>query len=133
MSGRETPIPFSNAPWGTCRWCGELIWRDDGTVNGRRRWHPACAVTYGERNQSSFRWRVWQRDGGVCAECPSGTPRHNRWQADHIVALADGGTWDTENGQTLCEPHHKAKSAREAAERAASRRPPAPETLFEAA
>jgi 5-methylcytosine-specific restriction endonuclease McrA len=44
------------------------------------------------------------------------------WRAPRDVALADRRLWwGLENLQTLCEAHHKTKTAREAAERAALR------------
>jgi hypothetical protein len=38
------------------------------------------------------------------------------WEFDHIVPLADGGTHELSNMQTLCRPCHRAKTAREAGE-----------------
>ena len=45
---RTPPTPESwNAPWGTCRWCGEKIFKADGaTINDRRRWHDDCQGEY---------------------------------------------------------------------------------------
>ncbi|WP_312517297.1 HNH endonuclease signature motif containing protein [Massilia sp.] len=40
------------------------------------------------------------------------------YPVDHIIALADGGTDDDDNKETLCQPCHDAKSAREARQRA---------------
>jgi 5-methylcytosine-specific restriction endonuclease McrA len=51
------------------------------------------------------------------------TERH-AWELDHIVPLADGGTHELANMQTLCRPCHRAKTAREAAERARRRKWP---------
>lgn len=44
------------------------------------------------------------------------------WDADHIVPLIDGGPNTMDNAQTLCLPHHRAKTAAEARARAATRR-----------
>lgn len=44
------------------------------------------------------------------------------WHADHVVPLWAGGAHDLSNGQTLCDRHHKAKTRREAGERALARR-----------
>lgn len=126
MSGhRATPSPpFSDAPMGTCRWCGEAI------VHGRvgaRRWHDGrenergCVVEYRQTWPSAWRRAVLERDGGVCAECPPGAAPGPR-EADHIVPLIDGGDWSLANGQTLCAEHHAAKTARENSERAARKR-----------
>lgn len=46
------------------------------------------------------------------------------WDADHIVPLVDGGPNTLANAQTLCLPHHRAKTAAEATNRAARRRAP---------
>jgi 5-methylcytosine-specific restriction endonuclease McrA len=52
------------------------------------------------------------RDGALCGD----------WEADHWTPLADGGSMDTWNVVTLCRPCHKAKTAREAGERAERRK-----------
>jgi hypothetical protein len=44
------------------------------------------------------------------------------WDADHLVALEEGGTSALENVQTLCWVCHKAKTREHAARRAARRR-----------
>jgi 5-methylcytosine-specific restriction endonuclease McrA len=92
---------------------------------------------------SAVRYAVWKRDHGVCAECGTDTTARERaeresrgrtwyeswgirakWDADHIVAVWRGGGLAGLDGyQTLCRPCHSAKTAREAAERAALRRP----------
>lgn len=36
---RRVRIPFSGAPAGTCRWCGDPILHPDGRPDRRRRWH----------------------------------------------------------------------------------------------
>lgn len=61
------------------------------------------------------------RDGGSCAAC--GT-RGERWHVDHIVPVAEGGTHELSNLQTLCVPCHFAKNAREGAARVPPSRPP---------
>lgn len=43
------------------------------------------------------------------------------WDADHITPLIDGGANTLANAQTLCLPHHRAKTAAEARARAAER------------
>jgi 5-methylcytosine-specific restriction protein A len=44
----------------------------------------------------------------ICQDCGR-APSTN---ADHIVALRDGGTWEMENGQGLCASCHSRKTAR---------------------
>jgi len=57
--------------------------------------------------------RIRARDNGVCQLCGAlGFP------VDHIVPLEQGGADEDSNKQTLCQPCHDAKTAREAAQRA---------------
>jgi 5-methylcytosine-specific restriction protein A len=148
---RRLAIPHSAAPRGVCRWCGLPILRPDGRPDRRRRWHPACVETYKLCWPGHARVRVKERDHGICAGCGLDTvtrrlrrsrpitpgpddPRYagpycravwserHAWELDHIVALADGGTHELANMQTLCRPCHRDKTAREAGQRAQRRR-----------
>lgn len=135
-------------PW--CGEASPVRLRRDGlpALNSPR-WHPACVEAYNALQPAAWRTRVYREAMGLCADCGRFCPqrptirvsrdpaddrsrqaafyrddpeaRYRRWHADHIVPLADGGDWSDENGQLLCEPCHKAKTAREAAERAARR------------
>ena len=97
--------------------------------------------------------QVFERDKGVCAECgvdcellfrnlrglpwgerrelcrQYGIPIHRLngrriWDVDHVEEVArGGGACGLENLQTLCIPCHARKTARFAAERAASKKP----------
>ena len=31
---------------GQCRWCGNMIVNEDGTINERKSWHEECATEY---------------------------------------------------------------------------------------
>jgi 5-methylcytosine-specific restriction protein A len=56
----------------------------------------------------------------ACRNCGSTT----NLRADHIIPVADGGAHhDPNNGQTLCEPCHEAKTRAEQAARRQRRRP----------
>jgi len=136
---RRPEIRYSDAPRGTCRWCGDLILHDSGEkrdqVDYRRRWHPVCVDRYNESDPREARRRARKRDRGVCQACGLDTNRLRRsvqgrgraarlralgfptrrslWELDHIVPLIDGGTHDLSNLQTLCAPCHRSKSARE--------------------
>jgi len=49
--------------------------------------------------------------------------RSSYWDMDHIKPVEQGGgLCGLDNLQTLCQPCHKAKTARQAAERAAARK-----------
>jgi len=123
---RTADVPFWTAPAGYCRWCGldtEAVHRRTGQRNWQVRWHQACVSLYRQvMSQGAFRAAVRKRDRGVCATCPPGTPPHARWVADHIVPLWAGGEHHVRNGQTLCVPHEREKTRREAGDRAAVRR-----------
>lgn len=149
MSAHRRPeIRFSDAPRGTCRWCGEAILHERGDKRGRldrrRRWHPACVDAYNASDPREARRRVRRRDRGVCAGCGLDTyalkrrlrgrgshrklrelgfkPRKSLWELDHVVPLIDGGGHELRNLQTLCTPCHKRKTAEEAARRGERRR-----------
>ena len=148
MSAHRRPeIPYSAAPRGTCRWCGEAIRQQSaarrGELDTRRRWHPACVDIYNQSDPREARRLVRKRDRGRCAACGLDTyalrrrirgrgshrklrelgykPRKSLWELDHIVPLIDGGSHEASNLQTLCTPCHKRKTAGEATERRARR------------
>lgn len=138
VRGRKEPARYRSLPGGMCSWCGGFIIEgDEAQVNRRRKWHKEgrdlrdCLGEYMGQEQSFFRQRVFDRDAGVCAECPTGTAPAHDWEADHILALVDGGTWEMSNAQTLCARHHKAKTAREATARASARKPVSPQLSLE--
>jgi hypothetical protein len=121
---------------GECRWCGEPVYRRDpaGYVRVDRRswWHrgrvvhpdaepePDCLGEY-LAQAFTFREQVRRRDRGLCAACGRDCERVG-WDADHVVALEDGGEHLLANAQTLCKPCHAAKTGRENSARAARRR-----------
>lgn len=59
------------------------------------------------------------RDRFTCVSCGLRDRSGSSLEADHIVALADGGAHALENLQTLCKPCHKSKTLRDAARRSA--------------
>ena len=156
---RRPAIPFSDAPRGVCRWCGDAILIEDGPDRGernlRRRWHPACLAAWEQSDPREARRRVRRRDRGICASCGLDTIAERRrlrgrgsaarlrelgfkvrkslWELDHIVPLIDGGTHDMANLQTLCTPCHKLKTAREAEERRERERERQADALMERA
>ena len=156
---RRPSIPFTDAPRGTCRWCGKPILHEagkrKGEVNFRRRWHPTCVDQYNESDPREARRRVRKRDRGICRVCDLDTNalrrevrgrgrsaklrergfkvRGSLWELDHVTPLIDGGTHDFKNLQTLCTPCHKDKTAKEARNRAAQRQQQKEAELPEAA
>ena len=72
---------------GSCRWCGNTILNEDGTINTRKSWHEDCATEYlliyhsGEQ-----RAQLWNRDKGKCNHCGC---EDVKWQADHIKHLVE--------------------------------------------
>lgn len=65
------------------------------------------------------RWAraVKRRDGYQCQRCGyEGRPDDGVMKADHRIPVAEGGAeFDLANGETLCDPCHKPKTAAEAA------------------
>ena len=131
MNHRNPPKPdhYDSTPPGTCRWCGGKIGPTKTGRDSRAHWHAACYEEYEVLFHTSVtRKAVWKRDHGRCAACGHACDRKGTdgWQMDHIVPLieaqGDIAYWRLPNLQTLCKPCHKAKTAREATERAAVRR-----------
>lgn len=93
--------------------------------------------TWGSARAGSAEHKRWaravkQRDGYQCQECGyQGTPGKGDVEADHITNVAAGGTYDLDNGVTLCRACHAPKSRREGlaarhAKTARGRIPPEP-------
>ena len=117
---------------GCCRWCGDMIIREDETINYRRSWHPKCLEEYlFIYHQPETRKHIWIRDGGKCAYCDKAATK-GKWQLDHIKPLVeqkdvpwhkrDFSYWMPDNLQILCNGCHKKKTSKEATERARKRR-----------
>ncbi|MGW0087840.1 HNH endonuclease [Streptomyces sp. NPDC003328] len=54
----------------------------------------------------AIRPRALARDGFACVQCGA----HEGLEVDHVVPVAQGGTWTLDNAQTLCEPCHLVKT-----------------------
>lgn len=65
-----------------------------------------------------IRVRVFERFGGRC-QCGCGVLIRpgDKWEADHIVALANGGSNSEDNLQPLIVAHHKKKTKADVAEK----------------
>lgn len=68
------------------------------------------------------RLRVFETAGGRCAECGRKIMPGERWDCDHIVALANGGENRERNLRVLCCNCHKVKTAEDMAEKKIIRR-----------
>lgn len=137
-----------DAPLGACRWCGEKL---TGKNAERRNYcypdreHRPCVREW----RASHVWsprivvRRLARDRGElelrCTDCgflcerlqeyvdSAGETRLiwrgvRYWEADHEIPLADGGEHSKGNLRCRCGACHKAKTTREARERARRRR-----------
>ena len=70
--------------------------------------NPSQHTLQRPRNWKAIRARVLRRDGHRCRMC--GQPGA---EVDHIVPVSKGGSWEAANLQTLCRPHHIAKTRNE--------------------
>lgn len=60
-----------------------------------------------------LRAQVLERDGYLCVACQQAGRYVPATDVDHIVPKSKGGTDELSNLQSLCNPHHKAKTANE--------------------
>ena len=60
--------PHSNAPTGTCQWCGEEIDRNIPEDKRRRNWHTKCLPLHNALYWDP-RTEAMKRDHGVCLGC----------------------------------------------------------------
>jgi 5-methylcytosine-specific restriction endonuclease McrA len=121
-----------DVPWlrGVCCWCGEPIVLVDPERDFRRRSrtrHYGDEYEVGDRdcrraflNSYVFNERqlIELRGDPDCVDCGSTGP----WEADHDLALWEGGEHSSANIVRRCVPCHRTKTAEEAARRAAQRR-----------
>lgn len=68
------------------------------------------------------RLRVWERAGGCCQICERKLMPGDRWDADHVVALVNGGEHAEGNLQVACVACHRGKTAADVAEKSRARR-----------
>jgi len=87
-----------------CRWCRGAV------VYPRRTFcSEACVHEWRIRSSPEYvREQVKKRDKGICRLCGVNVVKSRRkWEADHIVPVADGGgECGLENYRLLCRPCH---------------------------
>jgi hypothetical protein len=124
------PINYYTDQTGKCRWCGEMIVDDEGTIIHDRHWHPKCLDKYMFiYHATETRKVVFKRDNGECNWCGK---KSSKWHADHINPLVeqkgisieelDYSYWELTNLQTLCASCHYEKSGKESTNRATVRK-----------
>lgn len=69
-----------------------------------------------------IRLRIFQRAEGRCEVCTRKLMPGDAWQADHIVALVNGGANRESNLRCICDWCHKAKTRADVAEKSRTRR-----------
>lgn len=143
---------------GHCWWCGEPMYRvnndGDRVLDKRRGYHRAergergCrdekdrSYTFDARNAVVFAAKAAGETelrcvdcGTLCARLSADAPESDEtptfWEADHELALEDGGEHSVENLRCRCARCHRAKTSAENTARAAARRPPSPQLAME--
>jgi len=94
-------VPFLNKSFGST------------TVDFHNRFFNARGgKTLRERITPAHRLQLLERDDGKCRQCREEV-EDNRFEIDHIIRLANGGSHSESNLQVLCSPCHDDKSRRE--------------------
>ncbi len=131
---RLVPLPADWPGVGICRWCAKEILETKGRNSGKRskrhNWHPACKDIYFLHSDLLSQYHyLADRDGKHChwlgCEEASGLEVDHKIPLFSVRDLPDDERreyYGPTNLWLLCGPHHKAKSAREAAQRAEAAR-----------
>lgn len=93
-----------------------------GVLTSPGTWKPDSLR--GNRHQRGYgtawekqRKRILDRDNGLCQPCMRSTGRVTMaTEVDHVIPKARGGSDADANLQAICNPCHKAKTAKEASE-----------------
>ncbi|MFM8155497.1 MAG: HNH endonuclease [Actinomycetes bacterium] len=78
-------------------------------------WGRGASTRTSSSEHKQWRTAVLKRDKGTCQIRDHGCT-HRATEADHIIAVAFGGTTTLDNGQAACQSCHKRKTQREAIE-----------------
>lgn len=93
---------------GVCNSCGLDCGALEKRLEGLKRYTEAWKAAVSYVNSQGFDYGPGRRA--------------TLWDADHVVALDEGGSWHPDNAQTLCQPCHKAKTKTHAARKATRKR-----------
>ena len=74
--------------------------------------HRAALIWRGYFIPPRVQWKIFQAFDGKCACCGRIIGPGERWQLDHIIALANGGEHREGNLQPLLFMHHLLKTKR---------------------
>lgn len=89
------------------------------TARSTEEWHGA---TPDSAIPPRVRLRLFQRAAGRCQSCTRKINPGDSWQADHIVALVNGGANAEGNLQVLCDWCHGGKTRADVAEKSRTAR-----------
>lgn len=88
---------------------------------------PRSPDTWSSENHDAkipprVRLRVFDRAGGCCEICGRKLGPADKWQADHIIALINGGAHSEANLRVACDWCHKGKTREDVAEKSKTAR-----------
>lgn len=135
----------ADLPKGSCRWCGEaIVFVEDVPYRMKNRErHRGDEYEVGDRNcrrehdrtfAATPRHLIMHRGDPCCVDCgeaevwvdpgdgTEGWWKEGEWEADHVIAIEDGGAHTPVNIARRCVSCHRAKTNRENAARRAKRR-----------
>ncbi len=115
---RPTAVRYYDNGKGFCRLCGEPA----GKGRTRSCSEECYSGLYIRINANYARYKVYERDKGICAICKTNADDHKRessyswqakhtWEADHIIPVKEGGGGcGLEGLRTLCIKCHGKES-----------------------
>lgn len=103
--GERPDNPLRKRGVSECLVRSECPWHVEREAQRREKRRAAAA-----RRRPNLRRLVFERDRGVCVDCGQ---VHAEWDADHALALEDGGEHSLSNVVTRCRVDHREKTAQE--------------------